>query len=249
MTPRNSRRPPLVERQEDLERLSASLEQAMAGRPRLTIVTGDAGIGKTRLVRTFEELARDRDAIVLRGDCLRLEGSELPFSPLAAALRDVPEDVLERLPRAARAELGMAFPQLASERHLAADAQESDGHAQRRLFDSLLCLLSEIGEQAPVLLIIEDFHWVDRATRDFVGFLARGGRGDRILTVITYREHDDAPPATVDMLADLERVEQVDHVHLRALSRTGVAELARGILDERPPSLLLDRIYYRSRGN
>jgi DNA-binding CsgD family transcriptional regulator len=249
MTPRSPRGPPLVERQRDLERLADALEQAASGRPWVTVVAGEAGIGKTRLVRALEELARERHAVVLRGDCLRLEGGELPFAPLAAALREVPRDVLERLPRAVRVELGMAFPQLAREGHVPADSPESDRHAQRRLFDSLLCLLSEIGEQGPVVLIIEDFHWVDRATRDFIGFLARGGRRDRILTVITYREHDDASPATVEMLADLERIEHVDHMHLRTLSRTGVGELAQGVLGGRPASLLLDRIYYRSRGN
>jgi DNA-binding CsgD family transcriptional regulator len=249
MTPRSLRRPPLVERQDELERLDAALESAATGQPSVIVLAGEAGIGKTRLVRALEGLARQRDMSVLRGDCFRLDDGELPFAPLAAALRAVPDGILERLPRAARIELGVAFPQLWREGDLPSSPRGSDRHAQRRLFDSLLCLLTEIGEDAPVLLVIEDFHWVDRSTRDFAGFLARSGRGERIATLITYREHDDAPVATVEMLEDLKRIEHVERIDLRALSRTGVGELARGILGGRPSATLVDTLHRRSRGN
>jgi ATP/maltotriose-dependent transcriptional regulator MalT len=249
MTRSYARRSPLVERQEDLDRLEAALARGAEGVPSLAVVAGEAGIGKTRLVRALEDRARERGVFVLRGDCLRLEDGELPFAPLAAALRAVPDDVLADLPRAARDELGAAFPQLWREGDARPSAPTSDRHAQRRLFDSLLCLLSELGERAPILLVIEDFHWVDRSTRDFAGFLARGARGERILTVLTFREHDDAPAATVEVLHDLMRVDGVERLGLQALSRAGVEALARGVLGGRAPAALVDQLHRRSHGN
>ena len=249
MTLRSSRGPPLVERQDQLERLGAALERAAAGEPSVTVVAGEAGIGKTRLVRALEDVARERGLAVLRGDCLRLGDGELPFAPLAAALRETPDETLDRLPRAARLELGRAFPHLSRSDDVRTGQPESDRHAQRRLFDSLLCLLSELGKTAPLLLVIEDFHWVDRSTRDFAGFLARGGRHERLAAVITYREHDDAPDETVEMLDDLGRLDNVERIDLPALSRAGVDELARGVLSARAPSTLVDQLHRRSRGN
>jgi DNA-binding CsgD family transcriptional regulator len=249
MKQRSPRGPPLVERRQQLERLGAVLERAVAGEPSVTIVAGEAGIGKTRLVRALEEVARERGLAVLRGDCLRLGDGELPFAPLAAALREVPDETLDRLPRVARLELGGAFPHLARSDDVLASRPESDRHAQRRLFDSLLCLLSELGRTAPLLLVIEDFQWVDRSTRDFAGFLARAGRHERLAAVITYREHDDAPDETVEMLDDLDRLEQVERIDLPALSRAGVDELAHGVLSARAPAPLVDQLHRRSRGN
>ena len=215
----------------------------------MTIVAGEAGIGKTRLVHALEDVARERGFTVLRGDCLRLGDGELPFAALAAALREVPDDVVDRLPHAARLELGGAFPHLSRGDDVRASRPESDRHAQRRLFDSLLCLLSELGKTAPLLLVIEDFQWVDRSTRDFTGFLARGGRHEPLAAVITYREHDDAPAETVEMLDDLGRLEHVERIDLPALSRAGVDELARGVLSARAPATLVDQLHRRSRGN
>ena len=85
----------LVERRAELEALEVALERAGDGDPTVTLVIGEAGIGKSRLLREAERLARDRGMAVLRGECLRLDGGELPFSPLAALLRDADPEALE----------------------------------------------------------------------------------------------------------------------------------------------------------
>src|SRR5919107_854737 len=84
----------MVGREAERAVLEQALEAAERGEPSVTLLVGEAGIGKTRLLREAERRGRDRDATVLRGDCLRLDGGELPYAPLAALLRDIPEEAL-----------------------------------------------------------------------------------------------------------------------------------------------------------
>jgi DNA-binding NarL/FixJ family response regulator len=240
-------RPPLVERHVELEKLRAALDRATMGEPSLTIVAGEAGIGKTRLVLALDEVAEEFGVAVLRGDCLRIDDGELPFAPLAAALRDVPAEVLDRLPRAVRFELGTAFPHLARED--GPRAPESDRYAQRRLFDALVCLLGALAETNPVVLVLEDFHWADRSTRDFTVYLARGARDERLATVLTYRTHDDVPAATHAALRDLERLGHSERIDLAGLSRAGVEQLAGRMLGGPASAAVVDRVHERSGGN
>src|SRR3954451_2649571 len=103
----------LVERRAELDALRNVLDRAADGEPGVVLLIGEAGIGKTRLLREAEREGRERDAMVLRGDCLQLEGGGLLSAPLAAALRDPPPDPLsvvqEHLVPQARAELERAF--------------------------------------------------------------------------------------------------------------------------------------------
>jgi len=68
------------------------LDLAAQGRPRLALVAGEAGIGKTQLVGELETRARERGFIVLHGESIEFGGDELPYAPVVAALRDLPDD-------------------------------------------------------------------------------------------------------------------------------------------------------------
>jgi len=162
----------LIGRSAELAELAAALADATDGRPSLAFVAGESGVGKTRLLAELERRARDGGALVLAGDSIDLGGeSELPYLPLVAALRPlarsghpaltepVREAVAPLLPG-----LGVATPELRS----------AAGHgAQARLFEGLLSLLDALGQERPVLLVIEDLHWADRSTRAALTFLAR----------------------------------------------------------------------------
>ena len=102
-------------REPDLKALRAALSDAQAGQPSLVLLTGDAGLGKTRLSRELEETARESGVLTLRGECLELFGSaNIPYAPIAAALRAAERDslaaALARLPTDARRELARVFP-------------------------------------------------------------------------------------------------------------------------------------------
>ena len=83
--------PQLVGREIERGRLAGALEAAEDSRPTLTLIIGEAGVGKTRLAREAERQAADRGMLVLRGECVELSGGEFPYAPIAAALRDIGE--------------------------------------------------------------------------------------------------------------------------------------------------------------
>src|SRR4051812_22530637 len=86
--------PELIGREAQLQRLAELSVTAAGGTFALALVMGDAGIGKTRLVREFERSPACRDALVLSGSCMAIGGEDTPYGPLVRALRGVPRDVL-----------------------------------------------------------------------------------------------------------------------------------------------------------
>jgi DNA-binding CsgD family transcriptional regulator len=243
----------LVERRAELEALERALERAGEGDPTVTLVIGEAGIGKSRLLREAELHARSQGMAVLRGECLRLDGGELPFAPLAALLRDAPPEGLEaalaELGPEVRAELERAFPHLGAGLPVGGGSAP-DRFAQARLFEAIVLLLGALGREAPVLVVLEDVHWVDRSTREFVRFLVRGVRRERLAAAISFRtgELGSADPVR-EMLADLQYHERVTLVELAPLGREGIAAQLEGILGRAPDAALAAELHERCGGN
>ena len=243
----------LVERRAELEALERALERAGEGDPTVTLVIGEAGIGKSRLLREAELHARDQDMAVLRGECLRLDGGELPFAPVAALLRDAPPERLEaalsELGPEVRAELERAFPHLGAGLPVGGGSAP-DRFAQARLFEAIVLLLGALGRGAPLLVVLEDVHWVDRSTREFVRFLVRGVRRERLAAVISFRtgELGSADPVR-EMLAELQYHERVTLLELAPLGREGIAAQLEGILGRAPDSSLAAELHERCGGN
>ena len=239
--------PELVGRAEALSALEAALERAASGQPCLAVLLGEAGVGKTRLAR--ELAARSSGLAVLWGDCVPVGAGELPYGPVVAALRGLTQDLDERqLDRAlgpARSELVRLLPELGD-----APAGEATPASQTRLFELLLGLFHRLGQEAPVLLVIEDVHWADRSTWDLLDFVVRNLRDERLLLVITFRT-GELPPGhpTSRLLVELMRVERAEHIELEGLSRAELSVQLTGILGYEPEQAFSDRIYMRSGGN
>src|SRR5690349_22334283 len=185
--------PQLIGRGPQLLRLAALSDTAASGSFALALVKGDAGIGKTRLVREFERSPACEDALVLRGSCLAIGGEDTPFGPLVRALRGVPADVLAAvaatLPEVMVAELATLIPTFPHSPELLRDSSRG---AQGRQYEYLLELLGRIAESQPVVLIIEDIHWADPSTRHFLLFIATNARHERVLVIATHRLHEGA---------------------------------------------------------
>jgi DNA-binding CsgD family transcriptional regulator len=249
MSPRMSS-PTVVGRAAELAVVDDVLERAASGAPSIAVLAGEAGIGKTRLVGELEARATDRGFVVLRGECIDLDGAEMPYAPLQTALRRAPAEALERalaeLPPRARTELGGAFPHVLP----AAEAppRDADRFAQGRLFEYALQLLQAMSRAAPVALTIEDFHWVDRSTRDFVRVLTTSPTA-RVAVVLTYRTGElPAGHPVRDMVAALRLTDAVRWVDIAPLSRDDVADLLDGILGAAPRALV-DEVDARCGGN
>ena len=236
--------PTFVGRAEELAVLDAALGRAADADPAVVLVAGESGVGKSRLVAEFGDRARASGGRVLTGECIELVEGELPYAPIARILRALPEEELAELAGAARPELG---PLLAED---PGDARPDDQFAQARMFDLLLSLFGRLGERAPLVLVIEDLHWADRSTRDFLTFAVRALRQEKLVLVATYRSdelHRRHPLRA--LLAELERLERAERVELGRFSRLELVALLTGILEQTPDGSLADALYSRSEGN
>jgi ATP/maltotriose-dependent transcriptional regulator MalT len=211
-------------------------------------VAGESGVGKTRLLAELEQRAEEREAMVLKGDCVDLGESELPYVPLISALRPLARSGDPALTDTVRGAVGPLLPGLVA----AAEPVEvaADAGAQARLFEGLLSLLDGLATQTPVLLIIEDLHWADRSTRAALTFLAHSLSAERVLVVGSYRPdelHRRHPLRP--LLAELERDGRTRRVALEPLTHDELADQLADILGEPPTAELLQRLWKRSGGN
>jgi DNA-binding CsgD family transcriptional regulator len=250
--------PEFVGRTAELERLVAALDRAADGTAGAVFVGGDSGIGKTRLLRELERLAVDRGARALRGDCLAFGADGLPYAPIAAALRglarDLPPGEFEELVGPAAGDLARLLPELSAGRSPDEPDQGVSGAgdviAQARLFGLLRALFDRLAAEAPLLLAIEDIHWADRSTLEFLSSLLRGLRDERLLLVCTYRSdelHRQHPLRP--FLAEEERRHVVERLEVAAFSRAELAEQVAGILDSAVEPGLVARLHARCEGN
>jgi ATP/maltotriose-dependent transcriptional regulator MalT len=248
--------PTFVGRREELAMLDGALARAAGGVPAFVFVAGESGVGKSRLIAELEIRAREAPAQVFVGHCLELGGTVIPYAPLLDALRPVARelaicghelrDVLSAETRAALAEL---MPEFGEELDGLRPAGDGSGR-QARLFEALLALLDRLGAEKPIVLVLEDLHWADASTRDFLTFLVRSARSERLLLVATYRSdelHRRHPLRPV--LAELERAAGVERIGLDRFALDEVSELVAGILDDAPEPGLAEQLYARAEGN
>ncbi|MER6948638.1 AAA family ATPase [Nonomuraea sp. NPDC000554] len=239
--------PLFVGRSGELAALGRALSRARAGTASTVLVGGEAGVGKTRLIREFTDQADD--ALVLVGGCLELGTEGLPFAPFTAVLRGLVrglgrDRVAELVPGGTTRGLARLLPEFGE--------PDRDGpEARARLFEQMLGLLERLAEDQPVLLVVEDAHWADRSTRDLLSFLVRYQRSDvRLLIVVTYRTdelHRNHPLRP--LLAELGRVDWVARLELRRLTRREVVAQAASILEREPSAADMEVVYARSEGN
>jgi DNA-binding CsgD family transcriptional regulator/tetratricopeptide (TPR) repeat protein len=245
--------PVLIGRSTELARLRDALRLTSTGRSSATVVAGEAGVGKTRLLAAFTELAEAEGAVVLAGGCIDLGEGAMPYAPVAEALRGLvrradPEQ-LEAVFGPGRSELARLVPDLGPVSEETASAL-SMGSAQGRLFELLLGVLERLATTSPVVLIVEDLHWSDRSTRDLLGFLVRNVRDAAVMLLFTYRSdelHRRHP--LLPFVAELERSGRVERLLLQPFDPRESADQLRAIAGHDLDATLLDSIHARSGGN
>jgi DNA-binding CsgD family transcriptional regulator len=239
---------PLVGRSFELRDLRSALEQVAAGQPRVVVVTGEAGVGKSRLVQAHTTESADAGMFVMTGGCGERSAGNLPYAPLVGALRGLPArpdwPQLRRQLHDWLAPLGRLVPALAEGLD---PAPELD---QPRLFEFVLAVLGSLGQRAPVVLVLEDLHWADQSSLDLISFLVRNVRTERLMLVLTYRsdelsrEHELRP-----ILAELVRDRRVLSVDLVPFGHAELSQLVANTLNESISDALVARLLERSDGN
>jgi ATP/maltotriose-dependent transcriptional regulator MalT len=239
----------LIGRAEELAELEAAFDEAANGAASLAFLAGESGVGKSRLLHTFLDRAREKGGCGIGGECLELGPDELPYAPLVSALRGLVREqdrALERLTPAARQGLAQLMPELDPTVALADPDEE-----RRRPFEALLALLETMAEETPMVLWLDDAHWADHATRGFLAFLAASLPDHvRLLTVIAYRSdqlHRRHPMRP--LLAELGRGRRVRRLELAPFDRGEVATQLADILGAAPDADIVERFFDRSEGN
>jgi DNA-binding CsgD family transcriptional regulator/tetratricopeptide (TPR) repeat protein len=212
-----------VGRARELGELEQALAAAQTGSGTTALVSGEAGIGKTRLAAELARRARAIGFEVLVGRSIDLVGTELPYQPFVEALRP----------------LGKRW-----------QVDQESPASQLQAFEETLALLAERAASAPVLIVLEDLHWADTSTLDLVVFLAHNLDDRPVLLLPTYRADDPASAERVRRLADgVRRSGSALVLELRPFEREELAELLAARVDHPLPAALTDAIAERSEGN
>ncbi len=240
---------PLVGRAVESARAAVLLEEAAQGRGRVLLVSGPAGIGKSRLAEEILALAAQRGFVTHTGGA-RLLGQGLAYAPLLEAIGPHLAG-LANGPRVrlvdGLADLGRLFVDL----HLPPAPALGDPALERtRLFEAVARLLGRLAAQAPVVLAVDDLHWADDATVELLHYVARGIGAHRLLLLCAYRSDEvAATPAAQALVRDLRRAGLAQELDLAGLGRGPIRSLAAAMLGGEPPQLLVDALVERAAGS
>ena len=216
-----------VGRHAALRRLRERAERVVAGETELVFVTGEGGIGKTRLVA---ELANRLSGFeVLYGRC---DEEELfPFGPWVDMLRPrlagMGEPELAELVRGAP-ELARLLPEIHNRLpELGGLPAGGDPETQRRqMFGAVVTVVRRLASQGPVLMVVDDVHWADRSSLLLARHLAQEPRLGAVLMVCTFRDSELQPGHPLRaVLAELERGRELPRVRLRGMDEREVGQL------------------------
>jgi DNA-binding CsgD family transcriptional regulator/tetratricopeptide (TPR) repeat protein len=246
--------PILVGRGAYLEAMRRCMREVTAGSGQLVLLSGEAGIGKSRLVAEVGEQCVAAGWQRVEGHCFEPDRS-LAYGPLLDLLRAY----VARHPQGELAdELGLAAPELvkllpelaALLREVAPSPPLDPEQEKRRLFEALAHLLLRLATVQPALVVLEDLHWCDDTTLEFLAMLARRLATRRILLVLTYRS-DEVHAGLHHFLAEMDRARLANECWLGPLAREDVEAMVRAIFQlERPvrPDFV-DTLFRLTEGN
>ena len=240
-----------IGRSGELERLATMWDEARRGRPRLVVLAGDPGIGKTRLAFELARAVAAEGATVLLGRCE--EDSLSPYQPLVEPFRHY---VLSRPPEQLAAELQGTAAELASlvpevlRRVPAAPVADQAAVDRYRVFEAAAGLVREAASGAPLLMVLDDLQWAEKPALMLLRHLVRHLGEAPVLVVATCREAELASvPGLADLVAGLRRERLVEVLTVGGLAEREVAALVHELGGQRSPAGFVRAVFTTTEGN
>jgi class 3 adenylate cyclase/tetratricopeptide (TPR) repeat protein len=246
---------PLVGRERELATLHERFAEVKAGRGQVVLVAGDAGIGKSRLLLEFRRWLGDvgENMTWLEGQCVSF-GQSIPFLPLTDQLRenfrieefDGEPEIIAKVEHGMR-RMGELEPHIPYVRHLlSVDPGDPaipvmDAAARRRkIFDAVRALSLRGARLRPLVLVIEDLHWVDPSTEEYLASVIDSVASVPLMLVLTYRVGYNPPFGSRSFFTSLA---------LHTLSEAEALAMAGGVLGaERLPDELRAALMQKAEG-
>ena len=224
------------------------LDRARAGSGQIAMVSGEAGIGKSRLVAEITSDAAGLGFLSLEGRCYEAE-SALPYAPVLDLVREhlarhPADDVARDIPLAGP--LARLLPEWSPDPSVPDDAPVDKWH----VFAAITRWITELAATSSVLLVLEDVHWGDDLSLEYLLHLGRRCRHMPLLLLTTARA-DEVAPAAQRWLVQLHRERLAHEIALAPFTRAEVGQMAAALLPAGGTVgiPLLDTLYTRSEGN
>ena len=243
-----------VGRQSEMAELGAALDAAIAGRGQMIMLSGEPGIGKTRLAQELASRAQSLGAQVMWGWCYEHAGAPpyWPFvQPIRAYVQEISAEQLRSQMGPGAADIADVVPEvLAKLPDLEMPAALDPDQARFRLFDSFATFFKNAAQTQPMMLVLEDLHWADKPSLLLLEFLASQIADCRLLVLGTYRDAEltrDHPLSQT--LAQLHRSPVFHSSVLGGLDSGDVGLFLRAASGSEASTELADAIYSHTEGN
>jgi predicted ATPase len=241
----------IVDREDELARLTAQAHLAAGGQRQTVFVTGGAGIGKTALVTAFcHAVGASMAATVAHGQCVEGLGTKEEYYPVMEALGQLCASPGGEVACRILAKMAPGWLPPLDRDSAAAGANAARPRVERMPGD--LCgALEELALEKPLILVFEDLHWADHSTVDLISALSRRRAPAKLMVMATYRPQDGSTAQPLKGLKqDLLMRRLCTEIALAPLGKTAVRMLLRRELGQEtlPPELDY-LVYQRSEGN
>jgi DNA-binding SARP family transcriptional activator len=240
--------PPLIGRDEEWEQLVRYRRQASEPSTRFVLVSGEAGIGKSRLAEDFRRWCARQNMATASSRGYLAEGS-LPYAPIIELLRgDAIRPHLRRLDTRTRRQLSRILPELNDDVELASTEWHGHDAPRQRLFEALARAFTETGQV--LTLVIDDLQWCDVETLQFLHFLVRLEPATGLMLVGTVRDGEFGPGHPLrSLVAALRSLDAIVEIPLRRLDREAATTLAEDLLGVDSDPTFRNRVAELSEGN
>lgn len=241
-----------VGRTSEMEAVRALIDDALVGHGHLVLIEGEAGIGKTELVRQAAMYAGSRDFRVLWGRCHEKEIVPM-YWPWSQIIRTCVQESSIEEPRelgTAAAAIAQLAPDLGERLGATADpsAKLEPEQARFRLFDGISSYLRNVTRRRPTLIVLDDLHEADECSLQLLQFVVRELEGAPLLVICAYRDRGSAIAGATDgAIASLRR--DASFLYLSGLSENEVREQIATISGQNAPKTFVRTIFHRTRGN